>query len=192
VAFAIDVPASASNGASFDNDHKVCPRNSFSLLMSFAPPAQQTDRAPLRGPKPEGRLRARTREGRGQSTVELALVLPLLALVLFACLKIGLAFFSYEQVASAANAGARAAAVNHGGDPSVAARAAAKSMSPTLGLTDSQVTVSYVSTASPPGATWSYPGTVTVTVDYPLQFSFLGQLPQTFDLQASATKRLER
>ena len=142
--------------------------------------------------RPNLRLRARARESRGQSTVELALVLPLLALVLFACLKIGLAFFSYEQVASSANAGARAAAVNHGGDPTVAARAAAQSMSPTLGLTDSQVSVSYTSTASPPGAAWSYPGTVTVTVDYPVTFSLLGEFPQTYDLQASATKRLER
>ena len=138
------------------------------------------------------RLRARASESRGQSTVELALVLPLLALVLFACLKVGLAFFSYEQVASAANAGARAAAVNHGGDPTVAARAAAQSMSPTLGLTDSQVSVSYVSTASPPGASWSYPGSVTVTVDYPVTFSIFGEFPQTYDLKASATKRLER
>ena len=99
---------------------------------------------------------------RGQSTVELALVLPLLALVIFGCLKVGIAFFSYEQVASAANAAARAAAVNHGADPTVAARAAAKSISPTVGLSDAQIAVNYVSTASPPGAAWSYPGTVTV------------------------------
>jgi Flp pilus assembly protein TadG len=132
------------------------------------------------------------RESRGQSTVELALVLPLLALVLFACLKVGLAFFSYEQVTSAANAGARAAAVNHGVDPTDAARTAARSISPTLGLTDSQITVSYTSTANPPGVAWSYPGTVTVTVDYPMTLSLLSLLPQTFDLQASATKRLER
>jgi Flp pilus assembly protein TadG len=131
-------------------------------------------------------------ESRGQSTVELALVLPLLALVLFACLKVGLAFFSYEQVTSAANAGVRAAAVNHGVDPTDAARTAARSISPTLGLTDSQITVSYTSTATPPGAAWSYPGTVTVTVDYPVTLSFLSLLPQTFDLSASATKRLER
>ena len=60
-------------------------------------------------------------------------MLPLLVLVLFACLKVGMAFFSYEQVASAANAAARAAAVNHGADPTAAARAAAKSISPTSG-----------------------------------------------------------
>jgi Flp pilus assembly protein TadG len=161
--------------------------------MSFTAAGMQTEQARLPHRRsPHERLRARARETRGQSTVELALVLPLLALVLFACLKIGLGFFSYEQVASAANAGARAAAVNHGGDPSAAARAAARSMSPTLGLTDSQITVSYVSTASPPGTAWSYPGNVTVTIDYPLTFSILSQLPQTFDLQASTTKRLER
>jgi Flp pilus assembly protein TadG len=129
---------------------------------------------------------------RGQSTVELALVLPLLVLVVFACLKLGMAFFTYEQVASAANAGARAAAVNHGGDPTVAARAAAKSISPTVALSDSQIAVSYTSTASPAGAAWSYPGTVTVTVTYPLTFDFLGQLPQVFNLTATSTKRLER
>ena len=124
--------------------------------------------------------------------VEFALVLPVLLLLFFGCLKVGLAFFSYEQVTSAANAGARAAAVNRAGDPTGAAVAAAKAISPTLGLSDSQVTVSYVSTASPAGAAWSYPGNVTVTVNYPVNFSILGQLQQTLNLQASATKRLER
>jgi Flp pilus assembly protein TadG len=168
--------------------------------LSHMPPAAHTpDGTPseardaeLRRPARRASAWARARENRGQSTVELALVLPVLALVLFACLKVGLAFFSYEEVTSAANAAARAAAVNHGGDPTDAARNAARSISPTLGLTDSQISVTYSSTAAPLGAAWSYPGTVTVTVDYPVTFSVLGQLPQTFDLQASATKRLER
>jgi Flp pilus assembly protein TadG len=134
----------------------------------------------------------RAREERGQSAVEFALVLPVLALVVFGCLKLGMAFFTFEQVDSAANAGARAAAVNHGADPTSAARAAARSLAPTASLTDSQIAVTYVSTASPPGAAWSYPGTVTVTVTYPLTFSFLGQLPQVFNLSATSTKRLER
>jgi Flp pilus assembly protein TadG len=139
-----------------------------------------------------GSQRRRAREERGQSAVEFALVLPVLALVVFGCLKLGMAFFTYEQVASAANAGARAAAVNHGADPTSAARAAARSLAPTASLTDSQIAVTYVSTASPPGAAWSYPCTVTVTVTYPLTFSFLGQLPQVFNLSATSTKRLER
>ena len=139
-----------------------------------------------------GSQRRRAREERGQSAVEFALVLPVLALVVFGCLKLGMAFFTYEQVASAANAGARAAAVNHGADPTSAARAAARSLAPTASLTDSQIAVTYVSTASPPGAAWSYPGTVTVTVTYPLTFSFLGHLPQVFNLSATSTKSLER
>ncbi len=139
-----------------------------------------------------GLVSARARGVRGQSSVELALVLPLLVLVIFACLKIGMAFFAYEQVASAANAAARAAAVNHGADPTAAARTAAKSISPTVGLTDSEIAVSYVSTATPAGAAWSYPGTVTVTITHPLTFDFLGQLPQVFNLKATSTKRLER
>jgi len=139
-----------------------------------------------------GLVSARARGVRGQSSVELALVLPLLVLVIFACLKVGMAFFAYEQVASAANAAARAAAVNHGADPTAAARTAAKSISPTVGLTDSEIAVSYVSTATPAGAAWSYPGTVTVTITHPLTFDFLGQLPQVFNLKATSTKRLER
>jgi hypothetical protein len=63
-------------------------------------------------------------------------------LVIFACLKVRLAFFTYEQVASAANAGGRAAAVNHGGDPTAIARSAAQSIAPTVGLSDAQIGVS--------------------------------------------------
>ena len=134
----------------------------------------------------------RLRGSRGQSMVEFALVLPLLMLVFFGCLQLGLAFFSYEQVVSAANAGARAAAVNRGGDPTAAAEAAAKAIAPTLGLDDSQITVAYTSTASPAGASWSYPGTATVTISYPLTFGIFGQFQQVIGLQASATKRVER
>jgi Flp pilus assembly protein TadG len=137
-------------------------------------------------------IAGRLRGSRGQAAVEFALILPVLMLVLFGCLKVGVAFFSYEELGSAATAGARAAAVNHGTDPTSAAQAAAKSISPTLGLSNSQIAVTYVSAASPAGTSWSYPGNVTVTVTYPLSFGLFGQLEQTVNLQASATKRLER
>jgi hypothetical protein len=135
--------------------------------------------------------RRRAHETRGQAMVEFALVLPLIALALFGCLKVGLGFFTYEDVASAANAGARAAAVNHGTDPTSVARQVARSIAPTVGLTDSEISVTYVSTSSPPGPSWSYPGTVTVTVSHPVTFGF-GLLSQDFNLSATATKRLER
>ena len=134
----------------------------------------------------------RLRSSRGQSMVEFALILPALMLVFLGCMQLGLAFFSYEQVTSAANAAARAAAVNRAGDPQSAALAAARSISPSLGLDDSQVSVTYASTASPADAAWTYPGTTTVTVTYPYTVGLFGQFSQSIDLTATATKRVER
>lgn len=144
---------------------------------------------------PRGRLRTLTRrvsDSRGQSMVEFALVLPVLLLVFFACIQAGMAYFSYEQVASAANQAARAAAINRTGDPTAAADAAARSISPTLNLTNAQIVVAYTSTATPPGAAWSYPGTTTVTVTHPLTLSLFGLFATSIDLKATATKRVER
>jgi Flp pilus assembly protein TadG len=124
--------------------------------------------------------------------VEFALIVPALILVFLGCLQLGLAFFSYEQVASAANAAARAAAVNRAGDPQSAALAAARSISPSLGLDNTQVVVTYASTATPAGAAWTYPGTTTVTVTYPYTVGLFGQFSQSVDLTATATKRVER
>jgi Flp pilus assembly protein TadG len=124
--------------------------------------------------------------------VEFALILPALLLVFFLCVQAGLAFFEYEQVASAANAGARAAAVNRAGDPTTAARTAAKGISPTLHLVDSQVSVTYSSTSTPAGASWSYPGTTTVSVTHPVSLSLFGIFGTSIDLSATATKRVER
>ena len=124
--------------------------------------------------------------------VEFALILPVIVVLIFGCLQVGLSFFNYEQVASAANAGARAAAVSRSGDPTGAAQAAAKKFATTLGLADSQIVVTYSSSASPAGAAWSYPGAVTVTVSSPMKFSLLDQVEQTFNLRATATKRIER
>jgi Flp pilus assembly protein TadG len=124
--------------------------------------------------------------------VEFALILPVLLLVFFGCVQAGLAFFEYEQVASAANAGARAAAVNRAGDPTAAARAAARGTSPTLHLADSQVAVGYSSTATPSGTSWSYPGTTTVSITHPVSVSLFGIFGTSIDLSATATKRVER
>jgi Flp pilus assembly protein TadG len=123
--------------------------------------------------------------------VEFALIVPALILVFLGCLQLGLAFFSYEQVASAANAAARAAAVNRAGDPQSAALAAARSISPSLGLDNTRVVVTYASTATPAGAAWTYPGTTTVTVTYPYTVGF-GPVSGSFALTATATKRVER
>ena len=154
-----------------------------------SPPCSRRPRAPFLGRRPCRRLGARER---GQSTVELAIVLPLIALAIFGCLKVGIAFFSYQQVASAANRGS----ARRGRQPRL--------RSDGRGARGREVDLSHrgiVRRADrrqlrldgiSAGAAWSYPGTVTVEITYPVTFSFLGQLPQVFNLKATATKRLER
>lgn len=56
-------------------------------------------------------LRA-ARDERGQGVIEFALLVPLLALVVFVCILFGKAVFVYIQATHAANEGARLAAVN--------------------------------------------------------------------------------
>jgi Flp pilus assembly protein TadG len=58
------------------------------------------------------RLRSYKRRSRGQSLAEFALVLPILALLIFALLDLGRAVYVYNTLSNAARAGARVAAVN--------------------------------------------------------------------------------
>ena len=65
-------------------------------------------------------LRARFRQRRspGQSLAEFALVLPILALLIFGLLDLGRAVYVYNTLANAARAGARVAAVNQNANSS--------------------------------------------------------------------------
>jgi hypothetical protein len=58
------------------------------------------------------RFFARLRGERGQSTVEFAMVLPLLALLIYVFVMLGKGIYVYFELTHAANAGARIAAVN--------------------------------------------------------------------------------
>lgn len=117
---------------------------------------------------------------RGQSTVELALLLPVVVVLLLAVLQVGLVARDLVLVTHAAREAARAAAT----DPSVdAARTAALDAS---GLPAGSVTV----TASPRGA----PGSrVRVTVAYRARTAvpLVGALVGDRTLRASATMRVE-
>ena len=66
------------------------------------------------------------REDEGQATVELALVLPLVALLLLLVLQAGLVMRDHLLVAHAAREAARAAAVSDGDRPGAANRAAVR------------------------------------------------------------------
>lgn len=64
------------------------------------------------GPLPSVRHRRRTAGDGGQAVVEFAMVLPLIALIVFVFILFGKAVWAYIEVTHAANEGARLAAVN--------------------------------------------------------------------------------
>ena len=73
------------------------------------------------------------RPERAQATVEFAMILPILCLILFAVVEFGMAFWTFQQVSAAASEGARRAAVSRTyGDRATRAEQAAESASPGL------------------------------------------------------------
>jgi Flp pilus assembly protein TadG len=116
---------------------------------------------------------SRRHEG-GQATVEFALVLPLLALVVLALVEFGVVVRDQVLVAHGAREAARAAAV--GDDPGAAALAGS-------GLTDLQVTVSGASTTGSPR-------TVRIVRRESPHLPFLGRI-FTITLSSSVTMRFE-
>ena len=119
--------------------------------------------------------RGRGSAERGQGLAEFALIFPIVVLLLIAVFDIGRGVYAYTSIANAARMGARVAAVNQlypdtsdtqcaenmpvedltlGGTPTWSARACAASAATSLGLSPSNVTVSY---AAPSGTTLTCP-----------------------------------
>ena len=123
---------------------------------------------------------------RGQAMVEFAMVLPILALILFAVVEFGLAFWHFQQVSAAASEGARRATVSRtSDDPAGAAVEAAVAAVPSLDQGDVDVSVS----PSPP---WSIGEPVTVTVRYPEDITVMGVTFFSNDLTVERTMRVEQ
>jgi hypothetical protein len=118
---------------------------------------------------------------RGQAAVELALVLPLVAMLLLAVVQVGLVVRDQVLVVQAAREAARAAAVDPG--PDAAARAAASA----AGLDPSRLTVIESGRAGPGSR-------VLVIVRYrpPAAVPIVGGLIAARTLQARATMRVEK
>jgi Flp pilus assembly protein TadG len=97
------------------------------------------------------------RSERGQTAVEVAIVLPLLVMILLAIIQFGIALNNYETVTDAARVGARnAVLVRTGGSTSAQAEQVARNAA-----SDLDQTRLHVSVTSP---NWAVPGTeVTVT-----------------------------
>ena len=123
----------------------------------------------------------RRRDERGQATVELALCLPLLALVCAGLVETSLVALDQVRVWHAAREAARAAAIEP--DPSAAEEAAERS-----GLRGLEVSVEPASEERSPGR----PATVTVTYRYDSRIPVLGLAFERAVLDAQATTRIER
>ncbi len=124
--------------------------------------------------------RARPGRQEGQASVELALLLPIVVLLLLAILQVGLLARDVVLVTHAAREAARAAAVDP--TPGAAATAARRSS----GLDPERMAVS-VSTRAEPGSRVE----VTVTYRAPTDVPIVGSLLGEPTLRSSTTMRVE-
>jgi Flp pilus assembly protein TadG len=128
--------------------------------------------------------RIQIRNEQGQTMTEFALVLPVLALILFAVIQFGIVFNNYVTLTDATRAGARKAAVsrqdpNHDQDVIAAVKNSASD------LDSSKLSI------PPPTSTWASGDDVTVTASYPYSISLLGIVVKSGRLSSTTTERVE-
>lgn len=119
----------------------------------------------------------------GQTMAEFALVLPLLALLLFGVIQFGIAFNNYITLTDAVRAGARKGAVGrHLSNPQGAVIAQVRTAATDLKPADLGVTVT---------STWLPGEQVTVEATYPYSISLLGLIVKSGLLHSVTTERVE-
>jgi Flp pilus assembly protein TadG len=128
--------------------------------------------------------RIQIRNQQGQTITEFALVLPVLALILFAVIQFGIVFNNYITLTDATRAGARKAAVSRQ-DPNRNSAVISAVRSSASDLTSSKLSV------SPPSSTWQSGDDVTVTASYPYSISLLGVVVKSGSLTSTTTERVE-
>lgn len=123
------------------------------------------------------------RREQGQTLTEFALVLPLLALLLFGVIQFGIVFHQYVTLTDAVRAGGRQGAVSRDlGNPTAVVvdrvRRSAVNLDPgQLGISVS--------------STWERGSDITVTATYPYDISLLGVVVKSGTFSAQTTERVE-
>ena len=113
---------------------------------------------------------------------EFALILPILALLLFGVIQFGIVFNNYVTVTDAARAGARKGAVGrYVKNPAAEAEAAARASAENLDQSEFNVSVA---------SSWQPGETVTVTATYPYEVSLLGFVVQSGTLESTTKERV--
>lgn len=137
-----------------------------------------------------GRGHTTLREERGQTLVEFALVLPLLALVLFAVIQFGIVYNNYISLTDAVRAGARRGAVSRFvADPTATTQqavidAASPDLQASSPCTDGNVCVTVSSD-------WQPGDTVTVQATYPYSINLFGIVVASGNLSSKTVERVE-
>jgi Flp pilus assembly protein TadG len=123
------------------------------------------------------------RNQQGQTMTEFALVLPVLALLLFAVIQFGIVFNNYVTLTDATRAGARKAAVSRqASNPTSTTVTAVRNSAANLKQSNLNVTVT---------STWQPAADVSVTATYPYKVSLLGLVVKAGNLSSTTTERVE-
>ena len=114
---------------------------------------------------------------------EFALVLPILAMLLFAVIQFGILFHNYVTLTDAVRAGARKAAVGRQSqNPYADAEAAVRASAENLDQSKLDVTIE---------SSWQQGADVAVTATYPYDISLVGIVVASGDLESTTTERVE-
>jgi Flp pilus assembly protein TadG len=127
----------------------------------------------------------RLRDSRGQTMVEFALVLPLLALFLFGIIQFGIVFNHYLDLTDAVRAGARKAVVSRQLDPATRNNTVKQAVVTSAGditIDPNKVTVT---------STWQPGDDVTVQAAYPYSLDLFGIVFASGDIHSTTTERVE-
>lgn len=123
------------------------------------------------------------RNEQGQTVTEFALVLPLLALLLFAIIQFGIVFHQYVTLTDAVRAGGRQGAVSRDiANPEAAVVDRVQRSTSSLDQAELGIDVD---------STWLRGSDVTVTATYPYDINVLGIVVASGELTASTTERVE-
>lgn len=128
------------------------------------------------------------RNQRGQTLVELAIILPILIVLLMSTIEFGRIFFTYLSVTNASREAARATIISTGVDDASIRQKVVDSAS---WLTSTDLVVE-VTPSSPANRTTGVPLTVIVRYPVPLYTPVLSDiLSNPFTVQAQTTMRIE-
>jgi Flp pilus assembly protein TadG len=123
------------------------------------------------------------RNEKGQSMTEFALVLPILALLLFGVIQFGIVFNNYIQLTDAVRAGARKGAVGrHLENPEGAVIQTVRNASTSLKQSDLNVSVT---------SSWQQGEDVAVTASYPYSINLLGIVVKSGRMTSTTKERVE-